>query len=74
MGRKGSDVSRNARSSDSTPWTEWFTSARQASSGRALAWKPANRERVVSAALQAYALLTTSADTGAVRDLTQLKR
>ncbi len=40
----------------------------------ALAWKPANRERVVSAALQAYALLTTSADTGAVRDLTQLKR
>ncbi|HYR24707.1 MAG TPA: dihydroxy-acid dehydratase, partial [Aquabacterium sp.] len=38
-----------------------------------LAWKPANRERVVSAALQAYALLTTSADTGAVRDLSQIK-
>ena len=40
----------------------------------AAAWKPVNRERHVSAALQAYAALTTSADTGAVRDLSQLKR
>jgi dihydroxy-acid dehydratase len=38
------------------------------------AWKPVNRQRYVSAALQAYALLTTSADTGAVRDLSQIKR
>lgn len=38
------------------------------------AWKPVGRERHVSAALQAYAALTTSADTGAVRDLSQLKR
>ena len=38
------------------------------------AWKPATRERKVSAALQAYAALTTSADTGAVRDVTQLHR
>jgi dihydroxy-acid dehydratase len=38
------------------------------------AWKPASRERVVSAALQAYAALTTSADTGAVRDVSQLFR
>ncbi|TDP83730.1 dihydroxy-acid dehydratase [Aquabacterium commune] len=38
------------------------------------AWKPVKRERYVSAALQAYALLTTSADTGAVRDLSQIKR
>lgn len=38
------------------------------------AWLPANRARKVSAALQAYAALTTSADTGAVRDVTQLKR
>ena len=38
------------------------------------AWRPVNRERYVSAALQAYALLTTSADTGAVRDLSQIKR
>jgi len=38
------------------------------------AWQPANRERYVSQALQAYAALTTSADRGAVRDLSQLKR
>ncbi|TVO59340.1 dihydroxy-acid dehydratase [Denitromonas halophila] len=38
------------------------------------AWKPVGRERVVSAALQAYAALTTSADTGAVRDVTQVQR
>ncbi|MDP2870427.1 MAG: hypothetical protein Q8O08_16540, partial [Methyloversatilis sp.] len=36
---------------------------------RRLLWYP-----VVSQALQAYALMTTSADTGAVRDLTQLRR
>ncbi|HUK66594.1 MAG TPA: dihydroxy-acid dehydratase [Anaeromyxobacteraceae bacterium] len=36
------------------------------------AWKPAHRERSVSAALKAYAAMTTSADTGAVRDLAQL--
>jgi len=38
------------------------------------AWKPANRQRAVSAALQAYAALAASADRGAVRDLAQLKR
>jgi dihydroxy-acid dehydratase len=38
------------------------------------AWKPAPRERVVSAALRAYALLTTSASRGAVRDLSQTER
>ncbi|WP_206956243.1 dihydroxy-acid dehydratase [Trinickia acidisoli] len=38
------------------------------------AWQPANRERVVSQALQAYAALATSADRGAVRDISQLKR
>jgi dihydroxy-acid dehydratase len=37
------------------------------------AWKP-ERERRVSAALQAYALLTTSASRGAVRDLSQASR
>jgi len=40
----------------------------------AAAYTPHARERVVSTALQAYALMTTSADTGAVRDLSQLKR
>ncbi|MDP1957728.1 MAG: dihydroxy-acid dehydratase, partial [Rhodocyclaceae bacterium] len=39
----------------------------------AAAWKPVNRERQVSAALLAYAAMTTSADTGAVRDISQLK-
>ena len=37
------------------------------------AWKPEQRERRVSAALRAYAALTTSAARGAVRDLSQLK-
>ena len=36
------------------------------------AWKPAARDRVVSPALQFYAMLTTSADKGAVRDLSLL--
>ena len=39
-----------------------------------LAWKPVARERYVSQALQAYAALATSADRGAVRDISQLKR
>ena len=38
------------------------------------AWKPVDRERVISAALQAYALMATSADKGAVRDVKQLLR
>jgi dihydroxy-acid dehydratase len=38
------------------------------------AWQPAERERYVSAALQAYAALTTSADRGAVRDVSQVIR
>ena len=38
------------------------------------AWKPGPRERAVSTALQAYALLTTDASRGAVRDLSQLTR
>jgi dihydroxy-acid dehydratase len=42
-------------------------------SRNALAWKPIGRKRKVSVALQAYAALTTSADTGAVRDIGQLK-
>ncbi len=36
------------------------------------AWSPQNRRRTVSAALQAYAALTTSADRGAVRDVSQV--
>jgi len=40
----------------------------------ALAWKPVDRQRVVSPALRAYAAMTTSADTGAVRDVSQVER
>ncbi|MCB5196618.1 dihydroxy-acid dehydratase [Deefgea salmonis] len=39
-----------------------------------LAWKPVSRQRVVSPALRAYAAMTTSADTGAVRDVSQVER
>ncbi|MDX3895902.1 dihydroxy-acid dehydratase [Pusillimonas sp.] len=37
------------------------------------AWRPVDRERYVSQALQAYAALATSADRGAVRDVSQLR-
>jgi dihydroxy-acid dehydratase len=40
----------------------------------AAAWKPVGRERTVSPALQAYAAMTTSADTGAVRDVGQVQK
>ena len=36
------------------------------------AWQPVNRQRTVSAALRAYAAMTTSAARGAVRDVNQL--
>ena len=39
-----------------------------------LAWKPVNRERHVSVALRAYAAMTTSADRGAVRDVSQVEK
>jgi dihydroxy-acid dehydratase len=40
----------------------------------AQAWKPVDRQRQVSAALKAYAALTTSASRGAVRDISQLEK
>jgi dihydroxy-acid dehydratase len=40
----------------------------------ASAWRPAERQRKVSAALQAYAALTSSASKGAVRDLRGISR
>jgi dihydroxy-acid dehydratase len=39
----------------------------------AQAWQAVNRDRKVSAALQAYAAMTTSASRGAVRDVSQLQ-
>ncbi|MGL5485536.1 MAG: dihydroxy-acid dehydratase, partial [Shewanella sp.] len=38
-----------------------------------MAWKPVGRERFVSMALKAYAMLATSADKGAVRDRSKLE-
>jgi dihydroxy-acid dehydratase len=40
----------------------------------AQAWKPVDRDRPVSAALRAYAAMTTSAAYGAVRDVGQVER
>ena len=37
-------------------------------------WQPLTRDRVVSPALQAYAAMATSADRGAVRDVSLLRR
>ncbi|MBB4285504.1 dihydroxy-acid dehydratase [Roseospira goensis] len=39
----------------------------------AAAWRPMDRQRAVSPALRAYAALTTSADRGAVRDVSQIE-
>ncbi|MBF0430469.1 MAG: dihydroxy-acid dehydratase [Fibrobacteria bacterium] len=36
------------------------------------AWKPLGRDRIISKALMAYSLMTTSADKGAVRDISQI--
>lgn len=38
------------------------------------AWKPVNRQRVVSPALRAYAAMSTSAARGAVRDVSQIEK
>jgi len=38
------------------------------------AWQPESRNRIVSAALRAYAAMTTSAARGAVRDVSQVER
>ncbi len=40
----------------------------------AQAWKPVNRERVVSPSLRAYAAMSTSAARGAVRDVAQIEK
>ena len=45
----------------------WPSAGPRWSGARRDAWKPAGRERQVSAALRAYAAMTTSADSGAVR-------
>ena len=49
--------------------TELDTRRREMDSRGAKAWKPVGRERKVSAALRAYAAMTTSAAKGAVREV-----
>ncbi len=39
-----------------------------------MAWKPSSRDRKVSVALRAYAAMNTSADRGAVRDVTRIEK
>lgn len=52
---------------------EWSRRRAQMEARGEQAWQPVARDRVVSQALQAYALLTTSAARGAVRDIRQIK-
>ncbi len=48
---------------------EWLARRQQMLARGERAWQPAQRERVVSTALRAYASMASSADTGAVRRL-----
>jgi len=53
---------------------ETLATRRQAMEAKGMAaWQPENRQRVVSAALKAYAAMTTSASRGAIRDVSQLE-
>ncbi|SDE97720.1 dihydroxy-acid dehydratase [Rhodospira trueperi] len=52
---------------------EWARRRAAMESKGSAAWRPAARTRAVSPALRAYAALTTSADMGAVRDVTQVE-
>jgi len=47
---------------------------REAMNNKENAWQPKPRQRKVSDALKAYAMMTTSASNGAVRDISQLKK
>ena len=47
---------------------------RKEMASRKNSWQPKPRKRKVSQALKAYAMMTTSAAHGAVRDVNQIKR
>ena len=47
---------------------------REAMDQKENAWQPKPRQRKVTEALKAYAMMTTSASNGAVRDISQLKK
>jgi dihydroxy-acid dehydratase len=51
------------------PAAELTTRRREEKARGEMAWKPAKRQRAISLALQAYAMMATSADRGAVREL-----
>ncbi|CAK0779404.1 dihydroxy-acid dehydratase [Gammaproteobacteria bacterium] len=54
--------------------TEELTRRRTAMEAKGTtAWKPTDRKRLISAALRAYAAMTTSAARGAVRDVSQVE-
>jgi len=55
-------------------WEELSHRRAQMEEKGAKAWQPESRNRIVSAALRAYAAMTTSAARGAVRDVSQLER
>ena len=50
-----------------------LTRRRQQEDARSDGWQPRDRQRQVSAALRAYAAMATSADKGAVRDLSRIE-
>ncbi len=56
------------------PAAELAERRRQEKARGEMAWKPANRKRTISLALQAYAMMATSADRGAVRELPKVKQ
>ncbi|MEZ5340001.1 MAG: dihydroxy-acid dehydratase [Acidimicrobiales bacterium] len=69
------DIDIEARSINVRLSDAELATRRVAEEGRgAAAFTPHDRDRLVSPALQAYAAMTTSADRGAVRDITQLQR
>jgi len=71
-GGKGRQPEQITRPSDTPPAVRSgaeLNARRAAMDAREKPWQPVKRQRIVSAALKAYALLTTSAANGAVRDL-----
>ena len=73
-GIRSRSISLIAASGSLWPTTSSHAGARRWMPRGAMAWKPVDRERYVSAACRPMPHFTTSADTGAVRDVTQVQR
>jgi dihydroxyacid dehydratase/phosphogluconate dehydratase len=67
-------IGSGARGTADSNDTDAESKGESAKSKGTAAWKPANRTRKVSQALQAYAALTTSASRGAVRDVSRIQK